>query len=272
MYKKKLQELIEASRNIRNAMAARDISLKDGDLRPLKNGVPYEVSPEGEVSWKEDPKDYEGKEPAILFSTAHDYLDKGVAVGDLLQLMDIEALLDHQQQEPLDRDFEAKLKSIGIDPSTLPPRKRKFRLLGDRRMLRDGFQFSDDSRVFGAQLDNVIVLFASTKGKDEEVDYLAMRALRHAGKIEGGLRSDGYYLSEKKGDVGSKPKKNRYTDDELKEAFDQCHAKNPHAMWLEIDTYLNDHKKRTGDTRAIPSERTILRWLKKTGLENQLPK
>lgn len=198
MYEKKLELLIEVSRQIREVRTALDVTLKEGKLRPLRSGVPYDVSIEGDVTWKEDPEAYRKKDKGYLFSTAYDYLEnQSLDLGVLLRQMDVDSVLNYpQQQEALDPDYEAKLKKIGIDPSTLPPTKRKFHLVGDMRMLQDDFHFSGDSRKFGAELHNVILLFAYTKGEDQAVEYLAMRALFHAGQILERLKSVGVNKSD----------------------------------------------------------------------------
>ena len=139
-------------------------------------------------------------------------------------------------------------------------------------ILQADFQFSDNPIAFSVELGSVLSLFASAKGGDPAVDFLAMRALFHSGKILGTLEAEGAKRSDGPSKAGSTHKKNRYSDEQIINAFHECHAKTANDMEVEIDNFLSDHKKRTGDKRDIPSKSTTLRVLKAKGLNKLLPK
>ena len=250
MYEKKLELLIDAGLKIRNARAALEYTV--GELRPLRSGAklnPVTLALENKVGWLNGPK---SREVQTKFKKEYNKLnerDSELDEGVRLLKTDIE-LLESERRTP---QISAAIES-GL------------------RMLKKGFAFSDDPLDFGTELYCITLFFASTMGKYQGVNNLVDNALFHAGKVVGHLEARGRQESDKQGERGSVKKKNRYSDEDLKRAFDNCDAKNAHDMYVEIDAFLTEDKNRTGDKRPIPSKSTILRWLKDTGLEKQLPK
>lgn len=254
MYKEKLEYLLQVAKQVRDVQTAARFALKNGDLRPLRDGAEALVLfPEGTIVFTQDAskRGKKGKTFSKVYQEMSGF-DPSYDLGSVMLRDDAEGLTN----EP----------SKGALPN------RKFHLIPDKRMLQDDFEFSDEVTQFSLEMRNAVLLFAESKGEDQQIDLLVMRALFHAGRILGHLKAKGRKESDQQGARGSQPKGDRYSDDELQEAFDNSNAKNAHAMWLEIDRYLNDHKKQTKDKRAIPSKSTILRWLRESGLDKQLPK
>ena len=240
MFQEKLDFMIEEGRRLRNAITALGITYDD--LRPLRSGIKYKVSTEGEVTWTEDPKSLKKKDEAgYTFHEAYEYLNGS----------------------PSCRDSGVLLEKSDFDGKAHPP--------DPAYLFKPDFQFSDDPEVFGGEFRHVRWLFAYTKGKDEQVDFLAMKALSHAGKMTGLLESEGQ-RRDKAAMSGGKGKKNRYSDDDIVDAYYKCEATNVHAMYVEIDDYLTQLKKRTNDKKAVPSRNTIIRALEKRGLDKKLKK
>ena len=136
-----------------------------------------------------------------------------------------------------------------------------------------GNEFDKHPKMFLRQFQYIILICASgVFDGDKRLDPLMMDALFVAGQHFEKLKVYGYKWSDVQSTRSKNPKKNRFQDEELLEAFHACHAKNPHAMFREIAKYLRKVKKETGDRRPVPSQRTILRFLKDQGLDKLLPK
>ena len=182
MYKEKLEYMIEVGRQIRNARAALAITV--GELKPLRKGAKYTLSlPEAEIKWEGDLKSLKD-EAKYTFQKAYEYLngmDPALDVG-------------------------VSLERVDFDSSMPPPH--------NPRLLQPDFQFSDDSKVFSSEFRHVRWLFAYTKGKDEKVDFLAMRALFHAGRILKGIEMDGEVRSNRP-TKGGHSKRKGYIDEQV---------------------------------------------------------
>ena len=161
MFQEKLDFMIEEGRRLRNAITALGITYDD--LRPLRSGIKYKVSTEGEVTWTEDPKSLKKKDEAgYTFHEAYEYLNGSPSC------LDSGVLLEKS-------DFDGKAHPP--DPAYL---------------FKPGFHFNDDPEGFGGEFRHIRWIFAYTKGKDEQVDFLAMRALSHVGKMIGRLEAEGH--------------------------------------------------------------------------------
>lgn len=248
MYEKKLELLIEAGRKIRNARAALEYQV--GELRPLRIGArinPVKLIFDNEIGWLDGPTT---RETQSRFEKAYNCLNE----------MDSE------------RDVGVNGLRADIELLKLNPRPPHIASAINRalRMLKDNFSFSDKPSEFGVALYDVTLLFASSKGEHQRVDYLAMIALFHAGKVLGHLEARGREKSDKQGKRGRKKMKNRYSDKEIIFAFHHCDGKNMHDMGVDIWHYLSEHKKKTEDKRGIPSDSTIRRALINAGLDKKL--
>ena len=174
MYQKKLEYLIEVGRKFRNAKAALGITV--GELRPLRSGAEGTVSLEGEVTWKGDLKSRKDEEK-YTFQEAYNYLNKmdsALDAGVLLEKVDFDSLMP-------------------------PPH--------NPRLFQPDFQFSDDQDIFAGEFRHVRWLFAYAKGEDEKIDFLAMKALFHAGRILGLLEAEGEARSNKMTEAGRSKRK-----------------------------------------------------------------
>jgi hypothetical protein len=107
---------------------------------------------------------------------------------------------------------------------------------------------------------------------DPRFDYVAMKTLFCAGKVIERWKHVGKKTSDIPSNIGSKKKKNRYSDQEIIEAFHKCEGKNLNAMAVDIEAFLADHKKKSKSKRDVPSVSTIKRALKDNGLDKELKK
>lgn len=195
MYQEKLDYLIGVGRKIRIAHAALEITVKGGELRPLRSGKrlnPVTFALENKIKWLDDPKS-KRREEKYTFQQAYNYLNSR------------------------DSELDDGVKALRADIELLKnPTPEIFSIIASTyNMLSEDFKFSDDSLEFRAELHRVTLVFALTKGEDQAVDFLAMRALFKAGQILEGLKNKGYLRSGKPFMAGSYKRKGYISDDEV---------------------------------------------------------
>lgn len=217
----------------------------------MGTGTKYHiVYPEGEVVWEEEPRTRRDK-PGTTFTSVFEWLEQGDPIVDLFdfgfELTDIkqedveEPLETPMTQEELAEELQRRLGQIRDQEDdgkatqaaerpqktmtqermaeVMERRLKQLRATGqisfDPRMLDAEFQFSDDPGTFSGEFGLVRLMFADAKGEDPRVDFLAMRALFHAGRMLERLKAKGEKHSNKPSRTGSVPNKGYVTYEEV---------------------------------------------------------
>jgi hypothetical protein len=148
-----------------------------------------------------------------------------------------------------------------------------------KKYLDPDFEFSEDIKDFKNEYLEVLAEYgdyrdscSSNKSSDPQIDFAISKVLFQAGFLIGKFKEKGIERSDKKSNIGSRPKKNRYNDDDIGAAFYKCEEKRMWPMQNAIWSFLNDQKKRTNSKKDVPSTSTIKRTLEKKGLDKKLAK
>jgi hypothetical protein len=182
--------------------------------------------------------------------------------------------------EKLDATLGAWIHDIGvfkIEVDNSIPSSGIFPPLNDQKKYLDpNFQFSEDIEKFLCEFLELYGEYRdscnSNEPSDPRIDLALSKALFQAGLLIGKLQQQGFEKSDKKSKMGSRPKKTRYSDDDIEAAFYKCEEKRMWPMQNAIWSFLNDQKKRTNSEKDVPSTSTIKRTLEKKGLDKKLAK